>query len=179
MRRAAETIKATAQGAYAVDHMWPQEKWVDKSTAASRFGRDEPTGRPWEQGECEKVLTCWRVLCRMSDVRAPALIILHALYGPLPPGLPEPHIWHASVDLEYRRVCRYVPSALGGGVSLDAALRVERKKLEEETDASYKARVASASVARAALRAQIAAECEHAIVDATHAYRAAKASVPT
>jgi hypothetical protein len=167
MRAANEMIKVKGTQPYAVDHMWSQEKWADKATADERFRRVN------ERSECDAILGCWRTLGRMAESKSMALIVLNALYGGLPPGLPEPHLWPAAVDLEYRRVCRYTESGHGGGASLDAVLRVDKHRIGDELPAIAKSRIAVAVAHRKARLAAIAQEAEHLIVDASHAFRAA------
>jgi hypothetical protein len=120
-----------------------------------------------------KILRCWRALCAMGRARNPSVIILHALYGDMPPGLPARGTWAKDVDLEYRRVVRYVDASGGSGAALDAMLLVDRRRRPGDTDESLKARNVAADASKRRLVAELGRAAEHLIVAAAHAYRAA------
>lgn len=145
--------------------MTPADMWVNDRYGAARKKR-------------ESALRAWRVLRRMADEGAPALVVLHALYGDLPPGLPMRGLWPKGVDDEYRRVVRLVDRERGSGAALDAIATSEKKRRPNESADAHRARLAAASTARTALLGELGAACEKLIVQSANAYRAAWRATP-
>jgi hypothetical protein len=125
-----------------------------------------------------KILRCWRALCAMGRRREPSIIILHALYGDMPPGLPARGTWAKDVDMEYRRVVRYVDGSGGSGAALDAILLVDRHRRHGETDDALKARNAAAEANKRQLVSELGRMAEGLIVRAAGDYRAALREQP-
>lgn len=162
------------------DQIAPAERWADRSSADQRFHRTtDDHGRPVQlPGPCEETLRCWRALAVMARSRGKSLVILNALYGDTPPGLPPRGYWSRTLDLEYRRVCRYAPASGGNALALEAMVHIDKHRRPGEGDSGWRARVASAQDARRARLGKIGEECERLIVTAAVDYRAAVKAVP-
>lgn len=162
----------SAKPAADVEALATQEKWCDKATADERFGRPDPRGDV-KVSECDKIVRAWRALCLMAAARLESLVILHALYGDLPPGLPMRGLWSKSVDDEYRRVSRYAAHSGGTAAALEAMTRIDNKRHEGESESSFRMRRVGAKNARTALLRKVGAECEKLIIAASLDYRSA------
>lgn len=125
----------------------------------------------------DEILRCWRALCAMGQARDPSLIVLFALYGDRPPGLPAAGRWPKDVDQDYRRVVRYADGSGGSGAELDALMASEKHRPGEALDA-FAIRRKAGEVTRKGLLVDLGRECERMIVAAAGAYRAALRAQP-
>lgn len=124
--------------------------------------------------EREKILACWRALGALSQARSPSVVILRALYGDMPPGMPAPGVFgKVAVDLEYRRVVRYVDGSGGSTAALEAMLRVDEHRRKDEGDAEFNVRIIQAKAVRRARVLELAERCERVIERAAIDYRVA------
>jgi hypothetical protein len=125
----------------------------------------------------EKRLRCWRALRDLNATRPFHAVVIHALYGDLPPGLPSEGLFSEKdkrgIDLDYRRVCRYAPSAGGSGTNLESMVSFEHRRRHGESDASFKERESLAIVVRTEKLVAVGRECERLITAASGAYKAA------
>jgi hypothetical protein len=169
------------------DQILPQERWADMSTGNQRFLRnaDHPNWCRSDTnehlpGECDKILRAYRALLALWRAKPVAFAVIASLYGDLPPGLPAP-LWMKSgttntpshEDLEYRRVCRYVPGTGGSALHLEESVRVDRQKRKGETLEAHRVRVQTEQSARYMKLLEVGKACELAIVSASLDYRAA------
>lgn len=168
------------------DQTSPQEQWSDKSTANQRFRRTE--GHPnWVRsdsderlpGECDKILRAYRALLALGREKPTAFAIIASLYGDLPPGLPGP-LWRRAgtdtpspEDLDYRRVCRYVPGTSGSALHFEQAIQIDRRQRKGESPEARLARVQAETVARYGALVAVGRACEQIIVASSLDYRAA------
>ena len=120
-----------------------------------------------------KIHHAWRALQRVLAVHVPSAVVLYALYGDMPPGLPAGGMWPADVDSEYRRVARLTDSSGGSTFELEAAVRVDNAGKPGETEAARKARIEAAKVQRVAKLGDVGREAEGLIVRAANEYRGA------
>lgn len=140
------------------------ERWCDRAL--------EPAGSRVVRSEFgDRVHHAWRALRLLADRYSRSLVVLHALYGDRPPGLLEGTLWEDSVNRDYVRVVRFVDEAGSSTTALEARLRVDKHRREQEGDDAFRTRVASAQVERWALLSRLGGACEALIEDATHAYR--------
>jgi hypothetical protein len=138
------------------DAMWPQERWCAKA--------------PKERAAIRRAYVAFQAM----ECRSPfSAVVLNALYGDMPPGLPERGMWPNGPDEEYRRVCRYAPSCHGSPLRMEAILMVDRKARNGEPPEDRRARMAAALNERNAILSAVARECEFTIVRASQAYIAA------
>lgn len=150
-------IKPHAEGGvFATRNMTAVERWVDKPAEVRA-----------------KYLRCWRTLRALGQARNPSLVILTALYGDRPPGLPQDHLWHRSVDRDYRRVVKFVEGSGGSGAALDARVAVNKHHKAGEDETATRARVMAAEKDRRDLLEALGKACERLIVRAASDFRAA------
>lgn len=144
-------------------HGWEMtqiDRWSNERQGPGRKAREER-------------IHAWRTLKRLAESFSPSLIILNALYGDVPPGLPMRGLWDKTTDQDYRRVVRYVPESGGSGAALEALLHVDRRRLDGESFDAQKARLTAATAARTAVLSRLGQECEKLIVRASVDYREA------
>lgn len=169
------------------DQVLPQEQWADKSTGNQRFRRSE--GHPnWVRsdrderlpGECDKILRAYRALLALGREKPTAYAVIASLYGDLPPGLPGV-LWvkaggtdaPSTEDLEYRRVCKYVPGTAGSALHFEQMIQIDRRQRKGESPEARLARVQAETVARHGALIAVGKACEILIVGSSLDYRAA------
>jgi hypothetical protein len=145
-RRGPDTVHCKASHPrWDVRQMLPQERYLNDLGYRAAAER-------------QAVLTAWRTLARMSLTASACrdVVVLYALYGDMPPGLPARGLWGTGTDEDYRRVCR-LTDAYGPGLE-DFEARTNGKRV--------------APLARQLVLAQVGRECEGLIVRASRSYEA-------
>lgn len=182
-RRASATAKRVFENdvveCYACQVSAPQ---ATPSAQSHVFNKHEMTSverwadRPAKQRQ--KELRCWRAICAMGLARSPSLIILNALYGDRPPGMPQEGLWHRSVDHDYRRVVRYVDESGGSGAALDDLVRVDKHKRQGESPSEFSTRQKALEADRKSFLVDLGRSCERLIVAASVDWRVALRAQP-
>jgi hypothetical protein len=172
-----ERLQSQAATEYGGAPAGEQTVYVHAGGGSAILDRDSQVERfAWHpRHKIAAVYRAWRALVTMARARELAAIVLVRLYGAEPPGLlerlPQTERWTPEVDWEYRRVVGLTRDGREGIVALERALRIDERRREGEPDASRKARIATAKMARKEFLGKLGAECEALIVAAATAYR--------